>query len=475
MILGFAFFLLTLALRGASVNRHVKGRLLASAVVFALYGLARAAVASGVLGAGLGPEIGAVAPLLLALGLINTAVALLFNPWRTERPSDRFPTIVQDTIVILLFAVAAAFVLQDRIFTTTAVGAVILGFALQDTLGNFFAGLAIQIEKPFRVGHWVNIAGQDGLVSEITWRATKIRTKAGNFVIVPNSVLSKDTITNYSEPTRETRIELQVGVSYDNPPSQVKAVILDAIRDEPSIISGRQPEVLLVDFAASSLVYRIRLWTNEFGADELIRDRIRCAIYYAFRRSGVVIPYPTQIEVHRDEAPPAAADVAGIDRLLGAVSIFRTLSDEQRGDLAGATRTVTYAAGERIVRQGEAGSSMFVVARGEVVVVIEPSGHEVARIGAGGFFGEMSLLTGEPRSATVKAGSADTELLEITGDAFRTFVLANPDAVEQIGVEVSTRGAELEQRRAAEPVGGPGPQAHFLARVRRFLGLSAVS
>ena len=98
-----------------------------------------------------------------------------------------------------------------------------LGLALQDTLGNFFAGVAIQIEKPFSVGHWVRIRDTDGMVTEITWRATKMRTQSGNFFIVPNSVLSKDTIINYSEPTLETRLELEVGVSYDAAPNRVKS------------------------------------------------------------------------------------------------------------------------------------------------------------------------------------------------------------------------------------------------------------
>src|SRR6266487_2463789 len=111
------------------------------------------------------------------------------------------------------FALAAILFMQEKILATTAVGAVVLGFALQDTLGNLFAGLAIQIEKPFRVGHWVTIGGTDGVVCEVTWRATKLRTKQGNFVVVPNSTVSKETITNYSEPTRDTRIEIQVGVS----------------------------------------------------------------------------------------------------------------------------------------------------------------------------------------------------------------------------------------------------------------------
>src|SRR6185503_4144042 len=137
---------------------------------------------------------------------------------------DQFPNIVQDAIIIGLFALAASLFLQERVLATTAVGALILGLALQDTLGNLFAGLAIQVEKPFRVGHWVTIGGKDGLVSEITWRATKIRTKTGNFVVVPNSVLSRDTITNYSEPTRETRLEVNVHAGYEVAPNVIKQV-----------------------------------------------------------------------------------------------------------------------------------------------------------------------------------------------------------------------------------------------------------
>ena len=169
----------------------------------------------------------------------NATVALVINPWRQDRIPDRFPNIVQDAIVIGLFAVAATIFLPEKIAATTAVGAVVIGFALQDTLGNLFSGLAIQVEKPFHVGQWVTIGGKDGKVAEITWRATKIRTKTGNFVVVPNSVLSRDTITNYSEPNDETRIEIEVGASYDTPPNDVKTVIRAALLGEPMLVASR--------------------------------------------------------------------------------------------------------------------------------------------------------------------------------------------------------------------------------------------
>ena len=155
---------------------------------------------------------------------------------------------------------------------TTAVGAVVIGFALQDTLGNLFAGLAIQIEKPFRVGHWVTIGGKDGLVSEITWRATKIRTKAGNFVDRARTarvaqghdheLLGADARhAGRGRGRRQLRHAAERGQGGDSG---------GARRDEPLIAPSREPEVLLVDFAASAITYRVRVWTTDFAADERV-------------------------------------------------------------------------------------------------------------------------------------------------------------------------------------------------------------
>jgi len=469
---GLTLLLGTLLLRSVSVNRHVRGRLTGSAMILAVY----VAVAASIRYLGLSPEfvrqLQLVQPLLLALAVINAVVALAVNPWRADRLPDHFPKIVQDAIVIALFAVAAVVVLQERVFATTAAAAVVIGFALQETLGNLFAGLAIQVEKPFRVGHWVRVAGNDGLVSEITWRATKIRTKSGNFVVVANSMLSRDPIVNYSEPSPETRVEVEIGASYDIAPNQVKAVILAAIRHEPLLSPSREPEVLIADFAPSSITYRIRVWTSDFAADEHLRDRVRSAVYYAFRRNAIEIPYPTQVEIQREPASRIDEGESSAAEILKSVEIFSSLDKPAVHELGRAARRSLYGAGEIIVRQGDPGASMFVVVRGEAVVSLEPSGEEVARVKRGGFFGEMSLLTGAARTATVRA-AVDSEFLEITVETFRQFVLANPAAVEHVGVAVSTRAIELAQRRAAGTAAAPEPPATFLDRVRRFLHLSS--
>ena len=455
------------------MNRYLRGRLLFSAALFLGYAIAAAALAYVPLSPVLHGFFHTSEPLALALGLVNLIVVGLLNPWRADRVPDRFPHIFQDAIVIALFGVSATLILQEKILATTAVGAVVIGFALQETLGNLFAGLAIQIEKPFRVGHWVTIGGKDGIVSEITWRATKIRTKAGNFVIVPNSALARDTITNYSEPTPETRIELEVGVAYDAAPNDVKAVMLDAIRGEPLIAESRPPEVLLAGFADSSITYRLRVWTTEFGADDVLRDRLRTAVYYAFRRHDITIPFPVRVNLTGQTARPFDAERAAAETLFRHVPIFADLSASQRAELATVSRLAPYGRGETVVRQGEAGASMFVLARGEAVVRLEPSGTEVARfVEPGAFFGEMSLLTGEPRTASVVAVT-DCDLFEIAVEPFRRVVLGDPTLVERVGVAVAARRAELQRHAAhAAETSAPESQGSFIARIRRFLRIN---
>jgi small-conductance mechanosensitive channel len=462
-------------LRGVSVNRLVRSRLLASALIFGAYAAAGALAAYAPLPPDVAGQIRTLSPLLLAFAASMLVVIVAINPWREDRLPDRFPTIVQDSLIIALFALVAILFMQEKILATTAVGAVVIGFALQDTLGNLFSGLAIQIEKPFRVGQWVTIGATDGIVTEVTWRATKMRTKAGNFLIVPNSVVAKETITNYSEPTRLTRIEVQVGASYDTPPNDVKAAVVAALRGEPLLAADHEPEVLIADFGASAIMYLIRVWTSDFAADSRVRDRVRSCVYYAFRRHDITIPYPIQVE-YRGEPPPAAAAPEALGDALASVALFASLTPDQRAHLLDGARPALYGAGETIVREGDQGTSMFLVLRGEAAVSLAGTDGEVARLRAGDFFGEMSLLTGDPRTATVIA-AADCDVVEIGVEAFRAVVIDDPAILERIGAAVEARRAGLQRHRttratAAEPVEAPH---RLLARVRQFLGLATQS
>ena len=389
-----------------------------------------------------------------------------------DRPSDRFPAIVQDFTVIVLFIVIGTVLLREQLLTTSAVGAVVVGFALQDTLGNLFAGLAIQIEKPFRVGQWIQIGDREGQVSEITWRATKLRTKAGQFLIVPNSVISKEPVLNYSEPIVPTRIEVEVGASYGVPPNEVKRAMQEAMANSPLVMRAPEPQVTIKAFGASSIDYLAQFWVEDYATDRTARDQVRTNIWYTFRRHNIEIPWPIQIQYERDEEPVITErHIAAAADQLGSINLFKTLGPEARQKLAHSADHRLFASGESIVRQDAEGDSMFVLMKGQARVVLEPSGQEVAVIPAGGFFGEMSMLTGDRRSATVKA-MGDVSLLEISAQDFRELVLSNPDLLDHVSTIVSARRTGLEDAKArVAAVAAPEAKHNFLSRMRRFLNI----
>jgi small-conductance mechanosensitive channel/CRP-like cAMP-binding protein len=472
VIAGIAFLLTSLGLRQATINRHIRGRLLLSAILFAAYTLAAVALSSFTLAAETQQLLRDISPLVIAFAVINLVLAFVLNPWHVDRLPERFPAIVQDTLLILIFGIAATLILGNRILATTAVGAVVLGFALQDTLGNLFAGLAIQIDRPFRVGDWVTLGELEGSVSEITWRATKLVTKAGNFVVVPNSVMAKDPITNYSVPTRQMRLQVDVGTSYDVPPNVVKSVIAEALKNASELSTSRPAEVRIADFADSAIVYRVWFWVDDFDPDDRAQDQVRSYIYYAFRRHNITIPYPIQIEMSPEEGGMAPVKSAAEPAVLTTVPMFAGLGENERAQLLAVARPVMFARGEAVVRQGQPGHSLFVMKRGNASVTLAGTDGEVARLRAGDVFGEMSLLTGEARTATVTA-MEDCDLLEIDADGFRSVVMTNPSVLEHVTTVTAARREELDRHREtrATAVSPADARQTLLTRVRQFLRL----
>jgi len=476
VILGIAAVAAMLGMMSITANRLVRRKLRLSVVLLTAFVLSdvfllaygsrlAASVSADTLA-----QIGAFARLAVAASVINALVTLIINPLRQDRVPDRFPTILQDAIVIALVLLASTF-LSQQLLTTSAVSAVVLGFALQDTLGNAFAGLAIQSEKPFHVGEWIKVAEYEGRVAEVTWRATKLRTKSGNLVVLPNNFIAKEAIINYSEPAAPVRLEVTVGAAYEAPPNQVKAVMLEAMRNCSRVLASPTPDVVLLEFDASAITYKARFWIADYERDEISRDEVRTAIYYAFQRRQIEIPFPIQVEYSREvAAPDPSARLDATERFLASVDLFSNIPPEVRREIVTSASTAVYGAGEAIVRQGAPGQSMFVIASGSVSIVLEPARNEVAKTHAGGYFGEMSLLTGEPRTATVLA-IGDVDVIEIGADLFRRLAEAYPQAIAKIGEAAMRRRAELDAARAAAAGAVAPDAASLIARMKKFLGL----
>lgn len=471
-VIAAAAGLLAIALLAVIIrSRYIRGRLLFSAGLLAVSLGLDAALAQG-----LGDQVllAGLARLTVVLAVLTMTVAVAANPWKESRPSERMPAIVQDASVLVLFGVIATLIMREQLLATSAVGAVVVGFALQDTLGNLFAGLAIQIEKPFRVGQWVSIGGHEGRVEEVTWRATKLHTKMGQFLIVPNSTVAKEVILNYSEPVVPTRLEVTVGVSYLTPPHAVKEAIGRALDNAPLVNRTPAPLVTIDAFSASSVDYGIRFWIDDYAADRVARDQVRANLWYEFRRSGIEIPWPIQVEYSRPEPPAQTTDdEARAAEVVGRVELFAHLPASLWQRLATASPLQWFTRGEAIVRQGTSGRSMFVVLSGDVAVVLEPSQQQVATLGAGGVFGEMSALTGAPRSATVRATSA-CQVLEISAGTLAGLLREHPSLLEPIGRVIAERRTGLAEAQQVADAADAARLSHkdtLIERIQKFLNL----
>lgn len=452
--------------RDALTRRRLRFTLLVTLAFLAVHvGLSRTPLAA----ASHRTLIESLEAMLLALAITNTIVTLVFNPW-LKPDRDRAPSIVQDVLVVALIGGVAYRVFGDMIVGPSIGAAAALALGLQDQLGNLFAGLAIQIERPFRVGHWISITNYEGRVVEVTWRATKLRTKAGNLVILPNNVMGREAITNYSEPVAPTREYVEVGATYHAPPNDVRDAMIAAMARVPRILKTPAADVVLTDFGGSAIVYRARFWIEDFERDENIRGEVRSAIYYEFSRRGIEIPWPIQIQYERLEVPIDMGEKrAELAAAIAKVPVFSALPEDAHRALAASATERLYGDGEAIVHEGEAGASMFIIRRGRVAITVGPERREVAVTEAGGYFGEMSLLTGDPRTATVTA-RGDCSVVEITADAFRTYVQSRPEVIDHLAEAAEARRKALDHSRTsrhdhvAEPVS-------LARRMRKFFGL----
>lgn len=375
---------------------------------------------------------------------------------RTHRTPPRiFRDLTQAVVyvLVLMLTLRAVGVEPGSLLTTSALLTAVVGLALQDTLGNLVSGLALQMKPPFQVGDWIqfeNDPWQIGQVTEVTWRATTLMTSDLVEVIVPNSMLAKSPIRNYSRPSKVSRRSVIVSGTYETPPYRVQEAIVKALDGTPGVLREPAPWVQTKAFGESGVEYTVWFFTDDYAArdrtDGLVRDRV----WYALQRAKITIPFPIRtVHMHQvsEETERRATERAleHRDRVLRCVDFLDVLPPETHRMLAATSEVRLYAPGERIVTEGEIGGELFIVDRGEVEVEVGREGRKtsVARLGPGKFFGEMGLLTGEPRAATVRA-IEECSLIVIGHDAFHDTIAPVPGVIEKMSDLLAARQAELE-------------------------------
>lgn len=420
----------------------------------------------------------------IALKLFDVLFFDLLAEWR-KRP--QVPQVVRD---LGRWAVAAiALVLVVRGFfpginlNVLAVSSLVVGYivgnATQDTLGNLISGLALNTEKPFQIGDWVTVSGHTGIVVDTTWRATRLRTKAEDFIVIPNASIAKEAIINFSRPTRNHGCYLSIGVSYETPPNKARAVILAVLAESPEVCVTPPPSVYLAGYGDSAINFTIKFFITDFARQDAVQSGVMDRLWYAFRREGISIPFPIQDCRERDavadERIQRAAEQASIRQLLAGVDLFQSLSVAEHDRLVQSSRMQIFAAGEKLCRQNEAGDSFFIIRSGRVAVWVSGADAkplQVATLEQGGFFGEMSLLTGAPRSGTVVA-ETDVEVIRIDKADFAGLLLANVELAGKFASILEKRLSQRGELLAASVMTGNAVDARsaLATRIRKFFGL----
>jgi small-conductance mechanosensitive channel/CRP-like cAMP-binding protein len=410
-----------------------------------------------------------VALAFFAVRLVDTLAFDLVSRRRNVRAPVLLREIVSIILFVILIAWAASEILEARVTAFLAGGTVvaaILGLALQETLGNLFAGIALHIEDSFEIGDVIRTGDHFGVVEAVTWRGTRLRTVNNNsVVIVPNSMLARERLEIFPRNNLNARV-LQIGVDYNVSPAIALSVLTQAASHVDGVSNQIPAFARVGGFGDSSVLYEIKYFMVDYSQRDRIDADIRKAVWYALRRNAIPIPFP--IRTHVRYQPPAAGKQPSSEEIaarLSHIDILSPLPPAAHASIAGATRVHTFAKGETIIRHGTAGNSMFVVHEGVVSVLIDES--EIARLGEGDVFGEMALLTGEMRAADVVA-LTDVLAIEITKDALQPVLQEHRELAASISAKVAERRGGLDSLRNAT---NEEAERTVLSRIRAYFGL----
>lgn len=426
---------------------------------------------------------------LVAVALVDAFI--LHRPWSPGAPS-MVPKLTKDVLRIGILAAVATFAATQilgyplsAVLVSSTVLSAVIGLALQDTLRNVFSGMALDLEKPFKRGDWLLLDGTTRVqVIDMSWRSVRLRTKEGLEIYEPNGNVAAARLMNYGDGSVPVAVSLSIGLPYGVPPAEAAEVLRQAARSSPDTLDAPPVRVFLDSFDDSVITYGLRVWTRRVPTLRRFKSELNFRLWYALKRSGIEVPFPIRT-VHLHQAPDMAEQrgqkaLQKAYELFSQIDIFRVLEASVVRQLAAVSSRRLYDRGEELVTEGAAGDSLFVIERGSVRVLKagdakEKDQVELAVLEEGAFFGEMSLLTGAPRSATVVARE-HCGVLTLAKDALAPILEADPRIAESFSRVLASReqdtAATLEDHRAsAVDVVAVADEQSILERIRTFFSL----
>lgn len=431
---------------------------------------------------------------ILCVATINLASVIIFD-LLLGAVKLKPPRILRDLLIAFTYIIVAITLLSRSgvdltgIVATSAVITAVVGFSLQDTLGNVMGGMALQMERSITVGDWIRVDQQEGQVVEIRWRQTSIETRNWDTVVIPNSVLMKGQVLLLGRrlgAPRQHRQWVYFNVDFRFAPTDVVHAVETALCAEPiqNVASAPAPHCLVLDFKESYITYAARYWLTDLALTDPTDSVVRSRIYFALRRAGIPLSIPAQslFITEDDEHRRQRKRDEELDRraeTLRQVELFHTLTEEERRALADRLIVAPFVRGEAMTRQGAEAHWLYIMTEGEAEVRVAVDGNlskKVATLHAGDFFGEMGLMTGEPRMATVIA-QTDAECYRLDKKSFQDILKRRPEIAEDISHILARRRVELEAVREglneeAKLKRMSRTQGDLLRRIRDFFTLN---
>jgi small-conductance mechanosensitive channel/CRP-like cAMP-binding protein len=414
------------------------------------------------------------------LSLAWLAVAVLnLLLWRWLFPGSHQPggrklvaDLVSGLVYIAAFFAILAFAFDQDIsgvLATSGVVAIVLGLALQTSLGEIVSGLFMSVEAPYRAGDWVTIDDKiEGRVLETNWRATRIQTHTGDILIVPNSTVARAQIVNHYFPSRQHATSIEVTIDARSAPDRVLSVLTAAVLATPGIHRAAAPRVIVREFGQTAIIYRVTFVVEDFADAPAIRSDVALRIWHHLAWAGIQLEGPPRPAA--GSAETEAERRAALERALGRISLFSPLTAEERADLAGRFRFQKVKLGDTIVQEGAQGDSLFLVSEGALAVQRcreDGTATDVNSLGPGDYFGEMSLLTGAPRSASVVT-LTDACVHELAKADLAPVLNARPSLARELAGVVAARERGLAEAGRA-PVRPSETEESYAERIAGWI------
>lgn len=431
--------------------------------------------------------------ILGAAGLVGASATLLFS---VVLPRMRLhaPLIVQDVVVAIAMVGATLGVLSragvnlSGLIATSAVFTAMLGFSLQDVIGNIAGGLALQVDSSIGEGDWIKVGDVTGKVVEIRWRHTAVETRNWETVLIPNTVMTKSNVIILGRRRGQPvllRRWVYFNVDWRFQPGDVINVVQSAVRGAQleRIAREPQPNVVLMDMTDTFGKYAVRYWLTEIAVDDPTDSSVRACVYFALQRADMTLAMPAHALFVTEETVDRKAiktekQLQRRRQLLSTIDLFNGLSDAERTELARTMKYAPFAKGEVMTRQGADAHWLYLMEDGQASVRVTDGIHdrEVAQLKGPCFFGEMSLLTGEPRSATVIA-DGEVECFRLDKAAVQQVIDARPQLAEQLAMLLAERKVALQAAKEGLSADAARERAKkeagaLLSRIRSFFALT---